>query len=796
LVQCRYSSEHGTQAMKKDPFAGREAKRYVNPIPSREFIISHLEETGLPVSFKRLSKELALERSDMRDALKRRLTAMVKDGQLVADRRHVYRLASEMDLIRGRVVAHADGYGFLIPESGNDDLYLGNREMRQLFHGDQVVARVRGLDFRGRLEAEVIEILEHSITSLVGIYHKSGGTGFVQPLNRRITQKLSVTGGSGGASDGQVVVAEITAYPSRKDTARAKVTQVLGDHFEAGMETEIAIRNNDLPHEWSDDVLSAIDMMKDEVQASDKKHRKDLRDLFFVTIDGEDARDFDDAVYCERQHSGGWRLYVAIADVAHYVQPGTAVDREAFQRGNSVYFPRYVLPMLPEKLSNGLCSLNPEVDRLCVVGEMTISSRGKLSGFRFYEAVIHSKARLTYTIVSGLLPTRNKRDKGRSEERSRHSRLIPHLDVLHELYRTLLDTRNTRGALDFESSETGFVFDKQGQVTGIEPLIRNEAHRLIEECMLCANVAAARFIRMHDLKGLYRVHEGPRPERIKDVREFLNAFGIRLGGGELPEPADYLAVISAVKGRKNSHALQTVLLRSLSQAVYQADNLGHFGLNYKEYTHFTSPIRRYPDLLTHRAIKSIIHSRMATEHVERFAKRTRRNVYPYETEEVLMFGDHCSMTERRADAAVYEVIDFLKCQYIEDRVGETFDAVITAVTGFGFFVELDSVYVEGLVHVSTLQDDYYRFESGQQALIGERTGRMYGMGDVVRVQVARVSLEERKIDCELISHQSTRRQKKAKRQSSGAARVGKGRGNTRKKTGSAGSEQPKRRRRR
>jgi ribonuclease R len=784
------------QTMKKDPYANREAKRYVNPIPSREFIMAHLEEVGLPLSFKRLSKELELERSELRDALKRRLTAMVKDGQLIVDRRNVYRSAGKMDLIPGRVVAHADGYGFLVPDSGSDDLYLGTREMRVLFHGDKVLARVRGVDFRGRLEAEVIEVVEHSITSVVGIYHKSGREGFVRPLNRRITQNLVVTNGAKGASEGQVVVARITMHPSKKEVARGTIIQVLGDRFEAGMETEIAIRNHDLPNIWPDQVLNAIDLLEDEVQSSDKKFRKDLRDLFFVTIDGEDARDFDDAVYCERQASGGWRLYVAIADVAHYVEPGTALDREAFHRGNSVYFPRYVVPMLPEKLSNGLCSLNPDVDRLCMVCEMTISARGRLSGFRFYEAIIHSKARLTYNLVGRLLLRRRNSDSRNARQKPMYRQLIPHLDALDELYRALSNARTERGALDFESNETTFVFDKEGHVEGIELLLRNEAHRLIEECMLCANVSAARFIRTHGLTGLYRVHDGPRPEKVKDVREFLGGYGLSLGGGELPQPADYLAVINAVKSRKNSHALQTVLLRSLSQAVYQANNLGHFGLNYKEYTHFTSPIRRYPDLLTHRAIKSIIHSRVASTHVERFTKRIRRNVYPYESEEVLMFGDHCSMTERRADAAVYEVIDYLKCQYIENRVGESFDGVITAVTGFGFFVELDAVYVEGLVHVSGLINDYFRFEPGQQALVGEKTGRMYAMGDVVRVQIARVDLEERKIDCELVSHRSTRRKRKAGKGSSGSAGGQSVQNRKGKKRGSGTSGRAKRRIRR
>ncbi len=749
--------------MKFDPFADREAQRYVNPIPSREFILAHLTDAGLPVGFKRLAKELKLESSDLREALKRRLGAMVKDGQLVVDARNVYRLAGKQDLISGTVVGHADGYGFLIPDDGTNDLYISARQMQRVMHGDHVLAKVRGLDFRGRLKAEIVEVTTHSVDSLVGIYQENAGDTFVEPLNRKIAHNVSVPRRSGGASKGQVVVVQITDQPFREAITRGVISQVLGDRREPGMETEIAIRNNDIPHEWPTAVLTETDAIEPEVRAADKKARQDLRDRFFVTIDGEDAQDFDDAVYCERKSAGGWRLYVAIADVAHYVNTDSQLDKEAFQRGNSVYFPRYVVPMLPEKLSNGLCSLKPGVDRLCMVCEMTISERGKLSGYSFYEGVIHSHARLTYTSVAALLEHKGKPPAQTNlPDNVDVADLWPHLEVLHELYLQLLARRAERGAIEFETTETSFVFNKEGGVDSIEPVVRNEAHRLIEECMLAANVATARFLAKHKLRGLYRVHEGPSPEKLQNLREFLAEYGLNIGGGDLPQPADYQAVISLTKDFSNSHALQTVLLRSLSQAVYQAENQGHFGLNYAAYAHFTSPIRRYPDLLNHRAIKSVIHSKMPSVHVERFGGKPRKLRFDYESDEVLMIGDHCSMTERRADAAVYEVIDVLKCRYVENRIGESLDAVITAVTGFGFFVELNGLFVEGLVHVSTLVSDYYNYDAGQHALVGERSGQSYRIGDPVQVQIARVSVDERKIDCELLNHQS-RRTPKTKR---------------------------------
>jgi len=752
--------------LKKDPFAGREAKRYINPIPSREFILEHIGEAGLPISFKRLAKELEIESPDSRDALKRRLRAMVKEGQLVVDGRNIYQVAGKKDLISGKVVGHADGYGFLIPDEGADDLYISARQMRQVLHGDHVLVRTRGLDFRGRLKAEIVDVTSQSIISLVGIYNESDGECFVQPLNRKITHRVIVPKRSAAAKTGQAVIVEITEHPFQRNTTRGIIIQVLGDRMAPGMETEIAILNHAIPNDWPKAVQLESAKVKPEVKEADKKDRKDLRDKYFVTIDGEDAKDFDDAVYCEKKSSGGWRLYVAIADVAHYVRPDSSLDREAFQRGNSVYFPQLVVPMLPEKLSNGLCSLKPLVDRLCMVCEMTISSRGKLSGYRFYEAVIHSHARLTYTQVSAILSATEDAGTeigavaaGLDISGVNAAELWPHLKVLYSLYRQLTDARKVRGAIEFDTTETTFIFNAEGGVQNIEPVIRNEAHRLIEECMLIANVSTAKFLGVHKLHGLYRVHEGPSPEKLNNLREFLAEYGLNIGGGEIPQPADYQLLLEQIVGMSNSHALQTVLLRSLSQAVYQAENLGHFGLNYAEYAHFTSPIRRYPDLLIHRAIKSIIHSKKRSAHVERQGGRARKEPYPYEKDEILMLGDHCSMTERRADAATYEVVDVLKCRYVENRIGDSFDAVITAVTGFGFFVELDNLFVEGLVHVSTLMSDYYSYDAGQHALIGERSGHTYCMGDRVRVQIARVSVDERKIDCELISHHSRKKNK-------------------------------------
>jgi len=759
--------------LKKDPHADREAAKYTNPIASRKHILGHITDAGIPLSFKRICKVLRIKTSIDRTALQRRLTAMVRDGQLVADRKDVYGLVSKMDLITGTVTGHRDGYGFLLPEDGSDDLYLDSRQMRTIFHGDRIVARLRGdsfqgrSGFRGRSEAEVVEVLEHNTQSLVGRFYKAKDIAMVEPMNRQLNHDVLIQpNGEAGACQGQIVVVEITSQPSKHNKPVGIVTDVLGDHLEAGMEVEIAVRSHDIPFEWPDEVLTQIEGMAGSVATADKKKRRDLRDLQFVTIDGEDARDFDDAVYCEKKSTGGWRLYVAIADVSHYVLPETPLDGEALKRATSVYFPRNVIPMLPEQLSNGLCSLKPNVDRLTMVCEMTISSRGKISGYQFYEAVIKSQARLTYTLVGKLLDEGKTRmgKSARNKLRSQHQELLVALDELYALYLVLKKRRAERGALDFESVETEFLFNEQGKVDRIQPSERNEAHKLIEESMLCANVCASRFISKHKLVGLYRVHEGPTAEKLSNLQQFLAEFGMKLSGDEFPQPPDYQALLTATRGTRNGHVIQTVLLRSLSQAVYQPRNKGHFGLNYEEYAHFTSPIRRYPDLLLHRAIKAVIGSSMPSVHVQRFRTRPTRfnKLYPYEMEEMVMLGDHCSMAERRANEAVYDVIGWLKCEYIEDRVGDSFDGVISGVTGFGLFVELADVYVEGLVHVSTLATDYYHFEPGRQCLTGERSGRTFRIGDPVRVQVVKVNLDERKIDCDLISHSGLTGRRKAK----------------------------------
>lgn len=730
--------------MNRDPHSQREARKYANPIASREFILTTMERIGEPVSFKRLAKELEIDNENDGDALRARLGAMVRDGQLVVDRRNIFAIASRMELVTGKVSAHSDGYGFLVTEKGAEDVFLSVRQMKAVFHGDLAQVRVRGRDNRGRYEGEIVEVIERNTDQLVGRLYFKDDLAFIDPLNSHITQDVLVKRDRPPeGKEGQIVVVEIIEQPSSRALPVGKIIEVLGDHRTPAMEVEIALRNNDIPIAWSDEVIELVDRMPIEVLDKDKQQRMDLRELPFVTIDGEDARDFDDAVYCEPKASGGWRLFVAIADVSHYVDVGTKLDQSAFERATSVYFPQYVVPMLPEKLSNGLCSLNPQVDRLAMVCEMMISQRGRVSSYKFYEGVIRSAARLTYALVAGMIE---------GERPDEFAAVVDHIDELHRLYKILIARRNERSALDFDSTELQFSFDAEGSVTAIEPQTRNMAHRIIEECMLCANVSAARFIGKHGKPGLYRVHDRPDTEKVGYLRDFLARFGLNLAGGDMPGPADFQTVINQLRGRKNGHVLQVSVLRTMQQAVYQPENKGHFGLNYPEYAHFTSPIRRYPDLLMHRLIKSVIHSRQQTSLVERFGKPSPGEFYPYEMEEVVMMGEHCSYAERRADAAVYDVLEWIKCDFVSDRVGDTVDGVITAVTRFGFFVELADLFVEGLVHVSTLEGDYYAYDQSSQCLVGERTHRVYGLGDIVSVQVVRVDVDERKIDFELVSH--------------------------------------------
>ena len=665
---------------------------------------------------------------------------MERDGQLIFTRKGGYGLVNKMDLIAGRVMGHRDGFGFVVPDDGSDDLYLHERQMRAVFDGDRVLVRVRGEDFKGRREAAIVEVVERAVSRLVGRYFEEYGNAFVTPDNTKIAQDVLIRAdGSVRARQGQVVLVEIDEYPSKRGHAVGRIIQILGDHLAPGMETQVAIYNYGIPNEWSDEALAELDAIAEEVAESDKQGRVDLRHLPLVTIDGEDARDFDDAVYAERKKGGGWRLYVAIADVSHYIRPGTALDQEALKRGNSTYFPGQVVPMLPEKISNGLCSLNPQVDRLAMVCETTISAAGNISGYKFYEAVFQSQARLTYTKVSQMLERPDSSDG--QELRQRYSVLVPHLEALFELYHALRVARDVRGAIDFETTETRIVFGEGRKIDQVVPVQRNEAHRLIEECMLCANVCAARFLQKNKLPALYRIHEGPKAERLDKLRAYLAPLGLNLSGGDKPQPSDYQALLSSIQQRPDYHPIQTMLLRSMSQAVYSPDNEGHFGLGYKAYTHFTSPIRRYPDLLVHRAIRALLR---------REQNEGALYGYHYDLQAMVALGEQCSSTERRSDEASRDVVSWLKCEYMSHRVGEEYQGVISAVTNFGCFIELSEVYVEGLVHVSGLPGDYYHYDAAFQRLKGERTGKSFRLGDQVRVRVSRVDLDERKIDFELI----------------------------------------------
>jgi ribonuclease R len=735
---------------KNDPHAKRESQKYANPIASREYILELLDQSVGPMSHKQLIKALGLSDDESQEALRRRLNAMERDGQIHSNRKQAYAIVDKLDLIRGRVQGHRDGYGFLIPANGGDDIYLASRQMRKVFDGDEVLVRLAPMGVRGRQDGVIVEVLSHNTQQLVGRYFYEQGIGFVRPDNARLGHDVLVAPeDTHGASHNQFVMAEITRQPSRDNLPMARIVEVLGDHMAPGMEIDVAIRAHDIPHEWPPAVSAEASRLPVVVDDGDKQHRVDLRNLPFVTIDGEDARDFDDAVYCEAKKTGGWRLYVAIADVSHYVAVGSALDNEAEVRSTSVYFPDFVVPMLPEALSNGLCSLNPQVDRLAMVCEMTISASGRISGYLFYEGVIHSHARLTYTQVGQMLAERS--DK-LSLIRQEFADLLPHIDELHQLYGVLRKIREARGAIDFETTETRILFDSKRKIERIVPVVRNDAHKLIEECMLCANVCAARFLEKHELDGLYRVHDGPREQKLENLRTFLGELGLNLRTKEMPEPAHYQALLKRIADRPDAKIIQTVMLRSLSQAMYQPDNKGHFGLAYPAYAHFTSPIRRYPDLLVHRAIRSVIRSRRESSQIRRIKGAgvlAKNTIYPYSLADMLRLGEHTSMAERRADEATRDVVSWLKCEYLQDHVGDIYQGIVTGVTNFGLFVELLDVYVEGLVHITSLPSDYYHFEEAHHRLVGERTRQTFCLGDELTVQVAAVKLDERKVDFEL-----------------------------------------------
>ncbi|SOB76526.1 RNAse R [Marinobacter sp. LV10R510-11A] len=740
----------------KDLHADREAQNYENPIQSREFILAHLKERGAPATHETLCAELSQTSPEGIEALRRRLIAMCRDGQLICNRRDAFLPIEEADLVSGRVIGHKDGFGFLVPDDGGSDLFLTARQMRQVFHGDRVVARVDKVDDRGRREGVIVEVIEHRTHQTVGRFFKESGIAYVMPENARINHEVLVAEEHvGEAYHGQYVVVDILRQPTVRTQPTGKIVEILGEHLAPGMEIDVAIRSYDIPHSWPTEVGEQAAAILGEVSEKDKKHRVDIRNMRLVTIDDETARDFDDAIYCEPRGRGAYRLVVAIADVSHYVRTGSPLDEEALRRGNSVYFPDHVVPMLPEKLSNGLCSVNPDVDRLCMVADMTISAAGNISGYTFYQAVIRSHARLTYNKVSDMLERPDSESGSRLS--AQYADVLPHLHNLYDLYKLLRKARTERGAIDFETTDTRIVFDAERKIEEIVPVHRNDAHKIVEESMLCANVAAARFLKKHKMPALYRVHDGPAEERLNSVRLFLGELGLQLGGGDKPVSGDYQELLSQIADRADANVIQTVMLRSLSQAVYSPEERGHFGLGFPSYAHFTSPIRRYPDLIVHRAIKSRIHNPEVTKDVVSPAVFDPELIeYPYDYARMVQLGEHVSMTERRADNATRDVMAWLKCEFLSDHVGEEFDGVIAAVVPFGFFVELSGVYIEGLVHVSTLNGDYFHHDSAKHRLIGERTAISFRLGDELRVRVMRVGMEDRKIDLELVSEPKRR----------------------------------------
>ncbi|HUG98312.1 MAG TPA: ribonuclease R [Gammaproteobacteria bacterium] len=699
-------------------------------IPSREQVLAALEEAGRPLEPKALFNALRIEDAEVRGALGNRLRAMIRDGQIIANRRGQYCLVGHIGLVTGIVTGHRDGYGFVAPDAGGDDIYLSPREMREVMHGDKVAVRIARTDERGRAEGKLVEVLSRNTLEIVGRYVRESGIGFVIPDNRRFTQSVAVPpAGAKGVKPGDIVVVELTEPPSRDTQPIGRVVENLGEAGGPGIETEIAMRAHGLPFRWPDEALAEAEAWGDRVRPAAKRDREDLRELPLVTIDGADAKDFDDAVWCEPDGSG-WRVIVAIADVSAYVSPGRALDTEARERGTSVYFPRKVIPMLPENLSNGLCSLNPGVDRLCMVCDMRVGAGGKVGEARFYEGLMRSAARLTYDEVAAILI------EGDAELRRRHAKVLSQLEHLHAVWRALAKARARRGAVDFDLPEVSMVFDPKGRVARVEPRHRNDSHRIIEECMIAANVEAARFLEKHKIPTLYRVHAPPEEDRLGTLKEFLGTFGLSLPTRERLEPKHLSALVREVAGRPDADLIETVILRSMSQAVYQPQNIGHFGLALERYAHFTSPIRRYPDLLVHRAIRHIVRGSQPADFV-------------HGKQEMEGLGRHCSATERRADEATREAMDWLKCEFMQDRVGEEFDVLVTGVVDFGLFVQIPEFQIDGLVHISSLGDDYYQRDPVHHRLIGERTGRVFRLSDRLRVRLLRVSLEDRKIDFEL-----------------------------------------------
>ncbi|WP_397476272.1 ribonuclease R [Pusillimonas sp.] len=734
-------------------------------VPSREAVLELLRATGRAYDVPALAQAMGAKHP-LSIGFDRRLKAMARDGQIIYNEQGQILAAPKVDFIAGRVQGHRDGFGFLLREDGGPDLFLAPREMLKVLHGDRVLAKPDG-EYRGKPEATIVEVVERRTDRLVGRFLREPGISIVVPEDQRIKHDILIpSGDTAGAEHGQVVTVQIMQQPTRHTQPLGRVIEVLGEIDDPGMEIEIAVRKFDVPVDFSKSAMTQAGKLPSVVQPGELKGRVDLRDLPFITIDGEDARDFDDAVFCmpvdigtEKRKRPAWRLLVAIADVSHYVTAGSALDEDAFERGTSVYFPRRVIPMLPESLSNGLCSLNPGVDRLVLVCDMVIPANGvkagTVSAYQFYNAVIHSHARTTYTDVWAAIQQPN------GPAAQNMQAVMPHVLDLYELYQLLSESRAKRGAMEFETIETKIICNPLGRIERIIPYERNDAHRVIEECMLAANTCAADFTKRNKRISLYRVHEGPTPEKLKALRDYLRNIGLTLDGGDEPTTHDYARLLLAARGRPDYEVLQTMCLRSLQQAIYSPEESGHFGLAYQHYAHFTSPIRRYPDLLTHRVIKSILRKDRYVPNIEDV--NAAADLTPGERHHAIWekLGLLLSARERRADDASRDVEAWLKCWFVKEHVGEVFSGRVTGVAPFGLFITLDTLFVEGMVHVSELGSDYFQYNESMHELRGERTGMRYRLTDAVQVQVARVDLEARRIEFRLVKDTTFKELKKA-----------------------------------
>jgi ribonuclease R len=742
-IQAKQSS---TKKQSSDPFYTRESEKYENPIPSREFILSFLEKAGGPLKFKAIQNALGLFEDHELIGLERRLGAMVRDGQIHSDRKRAYGVIDKLDLTKGTIIGHKDGFGFFTPEAGGKDWFVSAREMRRVFPGEKVLVREKGFSRDGKKEAGIVEVLEgEEPLQIVGRYHIENGFTFVRPEDPRISQEILIPANDAMVvKNDQVVVIQLKTRPTYKSQAVGVIVEVLGEYLAPGMEIEIAIAQYGIRNSWNNEIHDQLKKLPIDVQESEIKGRVDLRHLPLITIDGEDARDFDDAVYCKPKALGGWKLYVAIADVSHYVKPDSPLDQEAIKRGNSVYFPNSVVPMLPEQVSNGLCSLKPKVDRLCMVCEINIGRDGKPGKSKFYPAVMHSKARMTYTKVWSIL-------EGDQELCTEFKELVKPIKELHKLYKARIKRKKARGAIEFETTETQIQFNENKKIENIVPVVRNDAHKLIEECMICANVAAAQFFIKNKLPGLFRVHAGPKERKLEVLRSYLSELGLTIDGGSEPEPSVFRKFLENIQDRADVENITIMLLRSMSQAEYSPINEGHFGLAFDAYTHFTSPIRRYPDLIVHRIIKSMVaDEKIQTADEKKTVKRL------YTVEKLSSIGQANSITERNADLATRDVMDWLKCEYMQSHIGMKYCGEVSSITNFGLFVRLKEVYVEGLIHVTDLGNDYFHYDQAKQKMIGEKTGKGFKIGDELNIQVSNVDIDLRRIDFSLVGLESTK----------------------------------------